>query len=120
MKKLLSSAGYALHGIALFVRTERNARIEISISVVVVILAFYVKISLVEWSILLLCIGLVLMAEAFNSAVERMADFQTKEKHPEIKGIKDIAAGAVMISVMISLVIGVIILGPRLVEKVNL
>jgi len=118
MKKLLSSAGYAIHGLALFVRTERNARIEISISVVVIILALCVKVSLVEWSILLLCIGLVLMAEAFNSAVERMADFQTKEKHPDIKSIKDMAAGAVLISAIISLVIGVIILGPRLLAYV--
>ncbi len=113
MKKLLSSAGHAINGIALFFRTERNARIEISISVVVIILALYVRVSLVEWSILLLCIGLVLMAEAFNSAIERMADFQMKEKHPEIKSIKDIAAGAVLISAVISLVIGVIIFLPK-------
>jgi len=120
MKKWLNSAGHALRGLTLFVRTERNARIEIFISVVVIILAFYIDVSLVEWTMLIFCIGLVLMAEAFNSAIERMADFHTKENHPEIKGIKDMAAGAVLISAIISLVIGVIILGPRLVEKIGL
>jgi len=120
MKKWLNSAGHALRGITLFVRTERNARIEIFISVVVILLALYIDVSLVELAILLLCIGLVLAAEAFNSSIERMADYQSKEKHPEIKDIKDMAAGAVLISAIISLVIGVIILGPRLVEKIGL
>jgi diacylglycerol kinase len=118
MKKWLNSAGHALRGITLFVRTERNARIEIFISVVVILLALYIDVSLVELAILLLCIGLVLAAEAFNSSIERMADYQSKEKHPEIKDIKDMAAGAVLISAIISLVIGVIILGPRLLANV--
>jgi diacylglycerol kinase len=119
MKKWLNSAGYAVRGITRFIQTERNARIEIFISVVVIMLALYAEVSVVELSILLLCIGFVLAAEAMNSAVERMADFQSKEKHPDIKDIKDMAAGAVLISAIISLVIGVLILGPRLVEKIG-
>jgi undecaprenol kinase len=119
MKRWLNSARHALRGILLFIRSERNARIEIFIAVVVILFAVWLDISSLEFSLVILCIGAVLAAEAFNSAVERMADFQTKEQHPEIRNIKDIAAGAVLIAAMVSAVIGVLIFGPALLDRIS-
>lgn len=79
-----------------------------------ILLGLWLRISAFEFCVILLCIGAVLSAEAFNSVVERMADFQSRELHPEIKNIKDIAAGAVLIVAIVSLVIGLVIFVPRL------
>lgn len=119
MKKWLNSAGHAYRGIVLFIRTERNARIEIFIAFVVMAFAIWLHVSFIEFAILLLCIGAVLSAEAFNSAVERMADFHSKEIHPEIRNIKDIAAGAVLISAIVSAMIGLLIFLPPIFEKLQ-
>lgn len=78
------------------------------------LLGLWLRISAFEFCVILLCIGAILSAEAFNSVVERMADFQSRELHPEIKNIKDIAAGAVLIVAIVSLVIGLVIFVPRL------
>ena len=116
MKKWLNSAGHAYRGIVLFIRTERNARIEIFIAILVIAFAIWLKVSFIELAIFLLCIGAVLTAEAFNSTVERMADFQSKEIHPDIRNIKDIAAGAVLIAAIVSAMIGLLIFVPALLE----
>lgn len=111
MRKWLSSTRHAFAGLALLFRTERNARIELAAAILVLIAGIWLQLSIVEICIVLLCIGAVLAAEALNSAIERMADFQHPGIHPEIKHIKDIAAGAVLITAIISLVVGVLIFG---------
>src|SRR5512139_3996377 len=75
MKKWLNSANHAASGLIFFIRTERNARIELSIALGVLLLGAWLGISILEMSIVLLCIGLVIAAEAFNTAIEHMADF---------------------------------------------
>lgn len=114
MKKWLNSAGHAFRGLQFLLITERNFRIEIFFAIAALLLGFWLRISAFEFCVILLCIGAVLSAEAFNSALERMADFQSPEVHPEIKSIKDIAAGAVMVAAIVSLIIGLVIYIPRL------
>lgn len=114
MKKWLSSAGHAIRGILFLFKTERNFRIEIGFAIAAIVIGFWLGISAIEFCIVLLCIGAVLGAEAINSAVEHMANVHTREIDPEIKIIKDIAAGAVMIVAFISLVIGLVIFIPRI------
>lgn len=114
MKKWFNSFGFALAGILLFFKTERNARIELVAACIAILLSIWLQIPAVEFSIILLCIGAVLSAEAFNSSIERLADHQTSEIKPHIKAVKDIAAGAVLIFSIIALVIGLIILGPKM------
>jgi undecaprenol kinase len=117
MKKWLNSAGHALRGISFLIRTERNFQIELILGIVAILFGYWLQIAASEWCIILLCIAGVLSAEAFNTAFERMADFQSMEIHPEIKSIKDIAAGAVMIMAIVAAVIGMMIFGPALLEK---
>lgn len=114
MRKWLSSAGHAFRGILFLIRTERNFRIEIVVALATILIGIWLRISALEFCIVLLCIGAVLGMEAINSAIERMADFQSRELHPEIKIIKDMAAGGVLILAFISLVVGLVIFIPRL------
>lgn len=106
-------------GIRLFFRTERNARIEAGIAGLTFLAGIWLRISWHEWCILLLCTGAVLSAEAFNSAIEKLADFCTRDTHAEIGNLKDIAAGAVLILAMMSAGIGIIILFPKLLVRLG-
>lgn len=119
MKKWLNSASHAITGIGLLIRTERNFRIELVMAAGAIAMGFWLNISLVSFCIILLCIGAVLSAEAFNSAVERMADIYSSGPHPEIKNLKDISAGAVLILAIASLLIGLLIFGPEIIEKAS-
>jgi diacylglycerol kinase len=114
MKRWLNSFSHAFRGIIIFLRFEPNARIEAAIAILVIGLGLWLQIPAIEFVIILLCIGSVLAAEAFNTAVERTADFHSREVHPEIRDIKDLSAGAVLICACISAVIGLIIFVPRI------
>ena len=105
---------HALRGFSLIVKEEPNLRLELCAAIVVTGLGFWFGISVQEWCIILLCIGSVLSAEAMNSSIERMADHITKDHHPEIGEIKDVAAAAVFILAVVSVVIGGLIFGPKI------
>lgn len=95
-------------------RKERNTKIEAVIAILVIIMGWWLKISLIEWCLILFCIAGVLTAEAINTSIEQLSDFHTREIDPHIKDIKDTAAGAVLIMAILSLFIGAIIFGPKL------
>ena len=95
-------------------RTQRNARIHISIALVVVILGLWLGLSYAQWAIIVLTIGLVLAAEAFNTVAEAAVDLATAEYHPLAKIAKDVAAGAVLMVAITAVIVGLLILGPPL------
>jgi diacylglycerol kinase (ATP) len=107
--KRLYSFGYAFRGIAYFICTQPNAWIHLIAMVVVICLGFYQKLNLTEWVLIVLAVGLVLSAEAFNTAVEKLTDLVSPEYHPIAGIVKDIAAGAVLITAIAAAVIGVLI-----------
>ncbi len=115
MRRWLNSARHAINGIARLLREERNARIEAVMAVLAILLGIVTRIPRLEWLVILLCIGMVLAAEAFNAAIERLADLHTTERDERIKGLKDMAAGAVLITSIAALAAGVVIFVPRLV-----
>lgn len=104
----------ALDGIKQVFISEPNARIHALITLVVFSAAWLFKISRMEWITLTLTIGLVWVAEIFNTAVERFVDLASPETHPVSKAVKDISAGAVLASALTAFVVGVLIFGPRL------
>lgn len=110
------SLTHATRGLLLLFKTERNAQRHLAAAIVVVLAGFYFAISPTEWSIICLTIGAVLMAEGFNTALEKLADFITTETHPEIGKVKDVAAGAVLLISVAALAIGAIIFVPHLVD----
>ena len=114
LKKRLLSFKYALEGIRALFQSEPNARIHLIISILVIAAGFYFQLSKYEWVIILLTIAMVIVAEAFNTALEKLTDLASPDIHPLAKKVKDIAAGAVLISVIIAVIIGGIIFWGRI------
>ncbi|MCR8987857.1 diacylglycerol kinase family protein [Brevibacillus laterosporus] len=112
--RLWCSFGYALQGINHAVRTQRNMQIHVAVALGVVILSIWLQVTRLELSLLLLVIAIVWALELLNTAIEACVDLVTKEYHPQAKIAKDVAAGAVFVSAMFAIVIGILILGPPL------
>ena len=114
MRKFTKSTSHALRGIYLIIRGQRNMRIHISAVAVSVLLGFWLGISHLEWLTLILLFGLVLTAESLNTSLEHTLDCVSKDHREDIRDAKDVAAGAVLISVAVSLIAGAIIFLPKI------
>jgi diacylglycerol kinase len=104
---------YALAGIVFCIRYEINFRIQLIVAVLVVLAGSIAGLSGMEWLCVTACITVVLMAEAFNTAAEKLCDLYCCNQHPVIKIIKDVAAGAVLLAAAGSIVAGLIIFVPK-------
>jgi diacylglycerol kinase len=102
----IRSFSFAINGIINLIRNENNAKIHVAIMVGVIVLGILVKIGSVDWMFIGIAIGLVFIAELFNTAVERLADVVSPERSEKIRIIKDYAAGAVLIAALTAAVIG--------------
>ena len=112
--KTVRSFRYAWHGIGLVVRYENNTRVHGVASVAAVVLGVFLELDYLEWALVLMQIGLVWAAETFNTALEKLVDLVSPEYHPLAGKVKDIAAGAVLIVSLMSVVVGSIIFGSRM------
>ena len=119
MKTFFNAVLFALQGITQFFSRDRNGKIQMVIGITAIILGFTVSLTPFQWLLVLFCIGLVISLEMINSAIERFCDLVTTDFHPGIKIIKDVAAGAVLVASITSLVIGLIIFIPALVQFLN-
>lgn len=115
IKRLRKSFGYAFKGIDDVISNEPNMKIHVSVAILVVIMAFLLKISMIEWIILVLLIGLVLAAETINTTIENLVDMYTKEYDEKAKVVKDTAAGTVLILAITAAIIGLMILVPKII-----
>ena len=111
---LLTSFKHAFSGVWYVVRTQRNARIHLAAALVVIALGLWLGLSYTQWAVIVLTIGLVLAAEAFNTVAEAAVDLATAERHPLAKIAKDVAAGAVLLMAITAVLVGLLILGPPL------
>jgi diacylglycerol kinase len=112
--KSLSKFKYAYDGLKV-ASQESSFRIQLMITTTVILLGIIVSISLIEWIVILLLIGMVLSAELFNTVIERICDlFSAGWLLTEIKIIKDISAGAVAVLSIIAVIVGLIIFLPKL------
>jgi diacylglycerol kinase (ATP) len=110
----LRSFGFAFKGLGYVLRTQHNAWIHLVASGVVVGIALFLDLSRTDWCWLILAMGAVWCAEAFNTALEELANAVDSEPNPMIGRAKDAAAAAVLIAALAAATIGVIILGPPL------
>jgi diacylglycerol kinase len=110
----IKSIRIALEGLKYVLMTQHNARIHAAITLAVFLSAFILGINRLEWVCLLLVIGLVWTAEILNTAVEVLVDMVRPEHSQGAKIIKDVCAGAVLVSAAISVLVGLLIFGPRL------
>lgn len=117
--RTLRSFGYAVAGIGYLVRTQPNFRVHLLATVAVVGVAQAVKATTIEIAVLLLAIGLVLVGEACNTALEAVVDLASPSIHPLAKVAKDVAAAGVLLAAGIAATIGMVVLGPRLLALVT-
>ncbi len=117
--RLFKSFGYAFEGVQSLFKSTPNARIHLAAAFFATVLGFWLNLSTTEWAIIILCIGFVISAETFNTALETLTDLVSPEIHPFAKKTKDLAAGAVLISAMTALLVGIIIFFPKLVAFLN-
>lgn len=94
--------------------TQHNARLHLTATVAVLVLAAILQITKLEWVAVLAAIGIVLVAESLNTAVERLGDAVSREFHPAIADAKDLAAGAVLLASLTSAAIGALVFTPYL------
>jgi diacylglycerol kinase len=117
--KFIASFDYAFHGLWYALRTQRNARVHIIIAILAITMGIVLHISAVEFAMIFVAIACVFIAEMFNTVFELCIDLASPEYHPLAKIAKDVAAGAVLLSAMLSVVIGLLVLGPHLWELLH-
>ncbi len=117
---LLQSFRYAFAGLWYALRTQRNARIHLLAAVAVTAMGLWLRLDAVRWAVLVLTISLVFFAEMVNTVVEAIVDLVTPEYHPLAKVAKDVSAGAVLVTAMAAVVVGLLILGPPLLARLGL
>jgi diacylglycerol kinase len=122
MSKLHStqkSFKYAFEGIKLTYRNEPNFRIQLVLAILSTILGIFLKISQIEWLILIIIIFVVLLLELINSSIEALVDLISPEKNEKAKIAKDTAAGAVLVASILSLIIGIVLFLPKITNFLN-
>ena len=114
IRQRAKSFSYAWTGIVRFINNEHNARIHLAATVLVVLVSLALKVSAIEAAALAGAVGLVWVAEMLNTCLEKSMDLISKEHHPVIKFIKDLAAGAVLIAAVTAVIIGLFIFIPKI------
>ncbi|SRR5581483_6455248 len=114
----LQSFRHAFRGWWYVLRTQHNAWIHALIATIVLLLGFWLKLSARDWAVIILTITMVFAAEFINTAIEAVVDLASPTKHPLAKVGKDVGAAAVLIAALAAVLIGLLILGPPLWEKV--
>ncbi|WP_350291993.1 diacylglycerol kinase family protein [uncultured Croceitalea sp.] len=113
-KNRIKSVGFAFKGMFLLLRTEASIKVQFVIALVTAAAGFYFEISITEWILQCLAIGLVMGIEGMNTAVEKLSDFVQPEHDEKIGFIKDVSAGAVMIVSILASIIGLLIYIPKI------
>lgn len=109
---------HAINGLISVFKSEWNFRFHLFAGLVVIVLSFLLKLTLMEWALVILVIGMVLISELVNTVIEKLIDYLKPDIHPTAKYIKDAAAGAVLVSAICAAVLGSIIFLPKLYELI--
>lgn len=113
MRKLIKSFGYAFSGIAYTTKTQLNFKIHLAAIVLVGLAGWYFQLQASEWLWIILAIGLVLVTELLNTAIEILVDLVSPGFNEQAGRVKDVAAGAVVVAAIISVVIAAVIFLPK-------
>ena len=110
---------HAFSGLEYVIRTQKNAWIHTVATLLVLFLALWIKVDRLSFAILILTISTVWAAEFINTALEAVVDLSSPKLHPLAKVGKDVGAAAVLIAALSSLIIGILIIGPPLFQKIT-
>ena len=109
----IKAVKFAAKGFWILITTEKSIITEVIIGIIMTIIGFLMNISTTEWILQIFAIGIVLVAESLNTAIEKIADFIHPDYHKKIEFIKDISAGAAFFAAIMALIIGLIIYIPK-------
>jgi diacylglycerol kinase len=118
LKTRFGSFKFAFHGLWLLVQNEHNSRIHFLAAIIAIAMGIILKINPTEWSLLIIVIGIVFLTELLNSSLETLADFVNPEWNEKIRNVKDYAASAVLISAIISIIVGALIFIPKILDLI--
>ncbi|MBL7923546.1 MAG: diacylglycerol kinase family protein [Bacteroidia bacterium] len=110
--RLVRSFRYAIKGLKIYLGSGGNVKIHLAASFLVLVMGCWFRISLTQWCVLVLASGMVHAAEAMNTSIENIVDFISPQQHPQAEKIKDLSAGAVLISAMAAALAGLLIFIP--------
>lgn len=114
IKKLIRSFSYATEGMRLAVKVDQNVRVHLVIGMIVLASSFFLKVDTYELLFILFAIFFVLITEMVNTAIEEMTNLIINEHRMEAKIAKDVAAGAVLLAAIFAVIVGIIILLPKI------
>ncbi|RXT14838.1 diacylglycerol kinase [Ammoniphilus sp. CFH 90114] len=120
MGRLVRSFGYAIEGIIYTIKTQRNMQIHVGVAIMVLLASWLLNISWDHVLLVFFSIFLVLILEMVNTAVEATVDLVTPEYHPLAKVAKDVAAGAVLLAAILSLIVGCYVFGGPLLQVLHI
>jgi diacylglycerol kinase len=118
IRSRIISFGHAFRGLAYVIRTQKNAWIHALATAAVAILGFWLALPPRDWAVLALTISTVWMAEVLNTSIEAVVDLASPVHHPLAKIGKDVGAAAVLVAAVVAVLVGLLILGPPLWEKI--
>jgi diacylglycerol kinase len=113
---LPASFGNAFNGLRYALQTQRNARIHLTVTLVVLAAGLWLGLDLVEWCLIILSIGMVWMAELSNTVLENVVDLLSPDYHVLAKTAKDVKAGVVVMASLSAALVGVLVFGPKLLQ----
>lgn len=116
IRKRLASFKFAFSGLVSLLKHEHNSRLHLLAALLVISMGFVFGISRAEWMILVIIIAMVFITEILNSAIESLADFVSPEYSLIIKRVKDYCAAAVLIAAITSVVVGLLIFLPKIIQ----
>ena len=116
LSAILRAFGHAANGFRLALVSEPHMRFHLFAAIIVSLLGFYFKIAIIEWALLSLSVGIVLLSELLNTAIEITLDICIPRQDPKVKAAKDIASAAVWISATIATLVGSFIFIPKFVR----
>ncbi len=114
---LVDSFRFAFAGLWYALRSQRNLRIQAAIAGAVIAGGIWVGLSPIQWAVLALTSGFVLVSELLNTALEAVVDLASPDYHSLAKIAKDVTAGAVLLAAIFAIIVGLLVLGPPLWER---
>lgn len=115
MIHVVKSFKYAFQGIKEAFQSERNMKVHFALMTLAIILGFILKLSSIEWAILVITIGLVLILEFINTSLEQIVDIVSPEIQDKAKIAKDVAAAGVLVSAIVAVLIGAFLFLPKII-----
>lgn len=114
-----TALGNAIAGLKYMLRTQRNARIHLAATVIVIAVGFWLELSITDWILIVIAIGLVWVAEMFNTALECFFDLVEPKENKIVRAGKDTSAAAVFLTSLLSALIGILVFGPLVLQKLS-